>query len=136
MSIKNIILGCLLSFGAISASAQNGQGQAVQIIPLQVTTIESGSTITVTNTFQQVFSQFVTVPGQTQGRGRSACLIQNNGTHIMYVFFGPIANATLTNSFQIAAAGTISCQITSNVVSQDQISITGTSGDAYVSMQQ
>ena len=107
--------------------------QAVQVLPLQVVTTVVSGTITVTNTFQSVLANSQTNnPG---ARGRTSCTVQNNGTHTMFVFFGPIANATLTNSFQLAAGNAILCQVNGATL-QDQVSITGTSGDAFVAAQQ
>jgi hypothetical protein len=79
-------------------------------------------TITTTNTFQSV---------QGTTNNRKGCLIQNNGTHTMYVYFGAIANATTSNAAQLVAGQAISCAINGNLVIQDAISITGTSGDTF-----
>jgi hypothetical protein len=97
--------------------------------PYKAYTYNYSGTIAVTNTFQTVF---VVSSADT---GRVACTIANYGTNKMYVFFGPIANATLTNSIQLAANQSISCNI-GGVVLQDQVSITGTSGDAFYAAQQ
>lgn len=85
----------------------------------------SGS-VSVTNTFQSIWVSNV---------NRLSCTIQNNGTHNMYVFFGPIDNATLTNSVILSATNTVNCQIF-GVILSDQVSITGTSGDAFFAAQQ
>jgi hypothetical protein len=84
------------------------------------------STIAVTNTFQSV------IPAVVGGvaEQRASCTIQNNGTHTMYVFAGPIASATLTNSIQLSAGQFFYCYAGVTVIS-DQISIAGTSGDAF-----
>ena len=84
-----------------------------------ITTNLSG-TIAVTNTFQSVAVQGV----------RNGCEVQNNGTHTMYVFFGPIASATTANSVALAAGQGVGCGAP-GVVLSDQISITGTAGDAF-----
>jgi hypothetical protein len=91
-----------------------------QSIPLPSTNL-SGS-ISATNTFQLI---------QGQTNNRNGCLIQNNGTHNMNVYFGATANATTSNSFILAPAQPISCAIGSNLVVKDAISITGTSGDSF-----
>ena len=90
--------------------------------PTVAFTTTANSTISVTNTFQQVLAQ---------NTNRASCLIQNQGTHTMYVYFGAIASATTSNSYQIAPAQTISCSVNSGIVLGDQVSITGTAGDAY-----
>lgn len=88
--------------------------------------INLSGTISVTNTFQSV---------QIQADGRGGCTIQNGGgTNAMWVFFGPIANATKAKSFILDATHgeTISCGIPflPGLIT-DQISITGTSGDTF-----
>lgn len=85
----------------------------------------SGS-VSVTNTFQSIWVANV---------NRLSCTIQNNGTHNMYIFFGPIANATLTNSVILLPTLPLNCQIF-GVILSDQVSITGTSGDAFFAAQQ
>jgi hypothetical protein len=103
----------LLSLGCVwSASAQS--------IPVKSTNL-SGS-ITTTNTFQSI---------QGQTNNRNGCLIQNNGTHTMYVYFGAMTNATTSNSVQLSVGQSVSCAINGDLVVQDAISITGTSGDTF-----
>lgn len=87
-------------------------------------TTQTSGTISVTNTFQ------VALAAPT-GK-RNGCLIQNQGANKMFVFFGPSASATLAKSFQLLAGQTISCGTQTDVVVQDIVNITGTSGDAYV----
>lgn len=90
----------------------------------QVRTTITNSTITVTNTFQNV---------DALNTIRQGCTIQNQGTHTMYVFFGPIASATTAGSIQVGSGSAIYCNLTGNgKVLQDEINITGTSGDAFV----
>ena len=103
--------------------------QAFQPQGAPVTTTQAGSTIAVTNTFQQVLAPVY--PLGTPPVLRQGCLVQNNGSHTMYVFFGPIASATTAKSFQLTAGQGIGCATGSGAVLQDQVSITGTSGDAY-----
>lgn len=93
-----------------------------QVTPWTRPSTNASSTIASTNTFQSIW---------VANPGRSGCTIQNNGTHTMYVFFGPIANATLTNSAQVAPGNSIYCAGQFGVVLRDQVSITGTSGDAF-----
>ena len=84
------------------------------------------STIAVTNTFQQVLASTA---------GRAACAIQNNGVNTMYVFFGPIASATLTNSVRLAAGASVNCNSGITVLT-DQVSITGTAADVFFAAEQ
>jgi hypothetical protein len=111
-SLPRILLGCLIFLLPIIAL-----GQTVPV----ASTNYSGS-ITTTSTFQVI---------QGQTNNRQGCTIQDQGTHTMYVFFGPIANATLATSAQITAGQSINCAVNGNLVVKDAISITGTSGDAF-----
>ena len=98
--------------------------------PYGVTSGNVSSTIVSTNTFQSIW-----VASTIVNTGRTSCTIVNYGTHTMYVFFGPIANATLTNSIQLAANQAAYCNV-GNVILKDQVSITGTAGDAFFAAQQ
>jgi hypothetical protein len=97
--------------------------------PYSATSYNASGTIAVTNTFQSVFA------APTTPTGRVACTIQNNGTHNMWVFFGPIAKATEATSVILAANQTVNCN-SGNVILQDQVSITGTASDAFFAAQQ
>jgi len=80
-----------------------------------LTSTETGFTITTGNTFQSL---------AVANSARKSCTIQNTSSHIMYVFAGPLASATTTNSFQIVASGgTYSCATPAGVIT-DQISVT------------
>lgn len=101
---------------------------AVTTYPVGVATTNASSSITLTGTYQQVFAQ---------NSNRRNCVIQNTGTHAMWVFFGAIASATQATSwplFPASAAGSpggfVSCA-NSGVVATDQVSITGTTADTF-----
>jgi hypothetical protein len=108
----------LLSVFALSAAAQT--------TPLKSTNLSG--TIGSTGQFQSI---------QGQANNRQGCSIQNNGTHTMYVFFGPIANATVGASYVLgpgsstAGGQSINCAVSGNSVLLDQVSITGTSCDSF-----
>lgn len=88
----------------------------------------SGTIGTGGTTFQLVFAANPT---------RTGCQIQNNtaAAHTMYVYAGPIANATLTNTMLLVAAqSTFNCT-NGFGVQTDQISITGTAGDPFYANQ-
>jgi hypothetical protein len=94
--------------------------------------INASGTIASAGTYQQVFAAKPT---------RTGCTIQNNAVagvpaHLMYVFAGPIASATHTNSFvAVPVGGTFNCSSGFGVQS-DQISIDGgTTGDAFFALQ-
>jgi hypothetical protein len=102
----------------------------------QVDSVQQGSTITTGtgSTFQQV------LPANNIRRG---CTIQNPSTHNMNVFWGPIASAVPTtatsgNSFVLLAnaANAFNCGVSPGIVIRSQISINGTSGDAYIYSEQ
>lgn len=87
-----------------------------------VTSGNLSSTIAVTNTFQSI---------QAKTSSRNGCLIENNGSHTMWVFWGPIANATAATAFVLPAGNSVSCAVGGLAVLIDQVSITGTSTDAF-----
>lgn len=123
--MKRLLIAALLLIGAsFPAYAQN----PVVTQPYQATISNSSLSIAVTNTFQSVWA------ANTARTGRVDCIIQNNGAASMYIYFGPIANATTPNSYTLAAAGVFRCA-NSGVVSKDQISITGTAGQRYFAIQ-
>jgi hypothetical protein len=90
-----------------------------------------GSSISVTNTFQQVWGS---------QSNRQYCSIQNTGTHTMYVYFGPTASATTSNSYQLSPGQIIYCGATGPpngaVLNTQAVQITGTAADTYVYLQQ
>ncbi len=53
----------------------------------------------------------------------------------MFVFFGAVASATLTNSWQVLPGQTISCN-GPGVVLPTVVAITGTAGDTFVTGEQ
>jgi len=67
---------------------------------------------------------------------RNGCTIQNTGTDIEYVYFGILASATTSNSFQLSPGQTISCT-SGEIVLTDGIGMKGNSGTAsYVGFSQ
>lgn len=93
--------------------------------PQGVTTGNASGTIASGGTFQTIWS------ADTSARGRVGCTVINYGTHTMYVFAGPKASATHTNSVQLAANQPFYCSTANGGVLKDQISIDGTTSDAY-----
>lgn len=117
------------TFAFIGTESAFAQAQPVITRPYNATTNNASSTIASTNTFQSIWA------ADTTTVGRTSCTIQNNGTHTMYVFFGPIASATTSNSVQLQAGQVVYCSI-NGVILRDQVSITGTSGDAFYAARQ
>lgn len=97
-----------------------------QVPPWRAASVTVSAPITSTGVFQSVFSVNL---------ARSGCLIQNKGTHAMWVFFGAITDATEAKGFIVPAGANINCSV-GNVVLTDQISITGTSGDTFTAAAQ
>jgi len=97
--------------------------------PYSVQTTNASGTIAATNTFQSIWTQ------SSNTRGRAGCTVQNNGTNSMYVYFGPIASATTGASVKLAAGQSVSCN-NGGITLKDQVSITGTSGEAFYAAQQ
>ncbi len=122
--MKRLLLALLILGASLPALAQS----PVTTYPYTTTISNSSAAIGVTNTFQSVWAASANLTGRTD------CIIQNNGAASMYVYFGPIANATTPNSLILAAAGTFRCA-NSGVVTKDQISITGTSGQIFFAIQ-
>ena len=112
----------------MSISLANAQNPVITK-PVPVVSDNASSTITVTDTFQYIWIL------DTTTTGRTACTIQNNGTNTMWVFFGPIANATKGKSVVLSAGRVVKCN-SGNVILKDQVSITGTSGDAFYAARQ
>jgi hypothetical protein len=111
---------CFLAVVLIATPAMAAQDLPYQGSPSN----NASSTITVTNTFQSLYL----------AQRRGGCTIQNNGTHNMYVFAGPIASALLTNTIILAAGQTYQCNVGVTALT-DQISITGTSTDPFFANQ-
>lgn len=90
-----------------------------------LTTNNASASIVSGGTYQSIWAA-----DTNTNRGRQACTIINNGTHSMYVFAGPIASATNAKSVILAANQAFYCN-TPNGVLKDQISIDGTTADAF-----
>lgn len=97
--------------------------------PYGVTTQNSSSSITATNTFQTIWTKATTT------RGRAGCFIQNLGTNTMWVFFGAAASGLTPSSIKITAGQTTTCNL-GGIVMQDTVSIAGTTGDQFLAIQQ
>ena len=113
---------------ALAMRHANAQS-AVRTQPLNVASTNASGTVTSTNVFQSVFAAI------TGNQQRSSCTVQNNGTHTMFVFFGPIANALTTSSVALTAGQATTCSV-NGVVLKDQVSITGTTTENFFAAQQ
>ena len=99
------------------------------IAPGQRTSVSASGTITLGGTFQQLMAANL---------NRTGCFIQNTSTHILYVFFGATASATLTNSIQVPVGGSVTCSIQGGAITlTDNIAITtSTTSDPFVAFYQ
>lgn len=96
-------------------------------VPGPGTTTTANSTIAIGNTFQNALSASAT---------RKGCLLQNTSGEIMYIYFGTLGSATLTNTLQIVSGQSISCN-TGGIVLTDAVGVTGpTAGNTYVVISQ
>jgi hypothetical protein len=131
--MKKYIFTFLLLLVSGWAIAQN----KVITFPSPTLSTNASTTIASTNTFQSVFAASQqTVRTLNTLVGRQGCIIQNNSaSNNMFIFPGPIANASTVTSLTLAKGLTFNCQI-GGIVLQDQISITGTSGDAFFAVQE
>lgn len=99
----------------------------VTTLPAPTTTTgnNASSTITVTNTFQQVFA------ATTPSAPRRGCTIQNNGTHNMYVEEGVATGSATTGNSAIVTPGSPWYCGVNGLALYGAVQITGTSGDAF-----
>lgn len=97
---------------------------AAQIKP--IASVNVSGTIAVTNTFQSIIAR---------NTNRSGCTVQNTGTNTMYVFFGPLADASTAASVKLAAGQAVSCN-NGPVTLIDEVSITGTATEAFFAAHQ
>lgn len=126
-----IVVTALMATGVLLLLRNVAQSQAPVITqPYGVTSSNVSSTIAVTNTFQSLWT------ASTATTGRVSCAIQNKGAaDPMYVYFGAIAGATIAKSVKLTTSTMVNCTVFGMVL-KDQVSITGTSGDAFFAAQQ
>lgn len=125
IKMKRLLLALLMMGASLPSYAQS----PVITQPYGVTSVNYSSTIAITNIFQSVWA------ANTTTRGRAGCTVQNTGTNTMYVYFGAIADATTAKSTKLSAGQSVRCN-NSGITLQDQVSITGTSGETFYAAQQ
>jgi hypothetical protein len=123
MKLSRLIIAAAVAMLAISeAHAVPATYPPVQTYPVPRSGLDNESgTITVTNTFQQVF------PANTN---RLDCLIQNTSADTQWVFSGAVASATKGTSITLAAGQAYYCAF-NGITYQGIVSITGTATDAF-----
>lgn len=130
-TINLVIVSLALAAAAVLLMLRGAQSQAPVITqPYGVVSSNSSGTIAVTNTFQSIWT------ASTATTGRVSCAIQNKGAaDPMYVYFGAIAGAAIAKSVKLTTSTMMNCTVFGMVL-KDQVSITGTSGDAFFAAQQ
>jgi len=109
---------------ALPAFAQSS-GSTVTTLPSLRQTTNASGTIAVTDTFQSIWAA-----QNGPSAPRTNCLIQNNDSNNMWVYFGPIASATKATSVVLAPGQALNCA-TSGIVATSQVSITGTATGTF-----
>jgi hypothetical protein len=100
--------------------------KAQQPVPVTQNPPPVGITIAASNVFQQALPS----------KRRNGCAIEYTGTNTGFVYFGLITQATTPASIQLSAKQSVSCASTDTLVAVDAISVTGTTGDTFVVLQQ
>lgn len=128
---------CMLLLVQQIAWAQNAQPVQTQPAPASTAGGNASSTITSTNTFQQVFAAAgPSVSGAGTTPGRKGCTIENNGTHNMWVTEAlSVAASTTALAVVLQPTQVYSCETVAGIALQGQINITGTSGDSFYAAQ-
>jgi hypothetical protein len=121
------IASLVLTFAMIVAGLAPAKAQGlVTTTPYQATSVVGSGSVAVTNTFQSVLASSAT---------RRGCRLQNTSANTIYVYVGAIAGATTAQSLQLTTKGSFDCA-SGGIVITDQISVTGTAGDTFVTVRQ
>lgn len=138
----------LLYIGLALALASSAVAQVPTSPFRTLSDTSASSTITTTNTFQQVFALL----SPSTAPSRAGCLIINTSLHRMWVYFTRTAEAVnLAKTFATAQllaiplepatavaglGGSISCASGANTAAQDAIWIAGTATDTFTAVQE
>lgn len=122
-----LLVGGALLITAVALPASKTSAQQLFFPWVPTTTTQASGTVTLGNTFQTVLAS------NTSRRG---CIIQNQSTHVMFVFMGTLASATAAKSYQLTALGgardTFYCN-QGPIVMTDNVNVTtSTTSDAFV----
>lgn len=122
---KYWILAVLLFVGlSIAAPAKRSHAQAP---PIAFGSVVTKTTIALTNTYISIAAK---------NGNRKGCLLQNVGTHTMFVYLDNTGGNTpppdTTTSFQLAAGQTLNCNVGGGGVVSDEIWLTGTVNDIAI----
>lgn len=120
--MRSLIFRVLLCATALFATPSLAQ-QAGVGTPTQSTDLHA--TVTTGGTFQSILAF---------NQNRRGCFVQNpnSATEDLFVYFGPIANATTAGSVDLAKGAAVNCTF-GTMVSTDQVSVTATTtGHAFV----
>lgn len=122
--IKMKRLIAAIAIWALGASFAFAQNPVVTQPSLRTATL-SGSSISVTNTFQTVY------PINDR---RLGCVVQNKNARNMYINFVSRATATISNSALLVPGASAGCTLYGTVLT-GEVSITGTATDEYYASQ-
>lgn len=115
-----------------------GQSPVITI-PQWGTTSGGGNasgTITVTNTFQKVFSATGPSSANAVAANRKGCTIVNGGSNNMWVTEGmTTATSVKSSSITLSSGQAYYCGNTGGTVLIGEVDITGTAGDAFYAAQ-
>lgn len=111
--MKRILGASVLALALLASAA------LAQIKPQS--SVNLASTLAATGPFQSI---------AVYDANRSGCTVQNTSANAQYVFFGPIASATIAKSVKLLSGQSVGCNA-GPLVLTDQISISGTSGDTF-----
>lgn len=140
---RRVLLG--VRYGVAMLAALGGFGPQVACVAgasAPVTTYaapvlngNASGTITSTNTFQSIWS------ATDFAKPRVGCLVINTSTNRQWVYFGTTPTKAAAIPLEAAAAtaalgGNVSCSTGAGGAAQDQVWITGTSGDTFVATQE
>lgn len=128
------VLAAVWGFGPTLALGASASGP-VTTWAAPVLSGHGDGSVTTTDTFQQIWA------ATSVAQPRVGCLVLNNSTHRQWVYFGtsptkataiPLEPASAAN----AQGGGVNCVTGAGGALQDQVWITGTSGDTFVALQQ
>lgn len=109
--MKRLLLGLSIALALpVMAMAQTNTSTSANL----------STTVTTGGTFQTVIGG--------PNLARRGCMIQNptTATEVLVVNFGPLASATIANSFTLAAGASISCASPGGLVLADPVNATAT----------
>lgn len=118
------LLALVLAFAAQAPGEAQAQQTVTTVPAARVATPTASGTISVTDTFQQLWADQPT---------RVNCLVQNNGSATLWVFAGASAAASKARSVVLAPGQSWNCAQSGTVVTS-AVQVTGTAGGAFTAL--